>query len=279
MHSRVWGIWLLILGVLWTPMARAAVESELVNQGVAAYKELDYAKATELLKRALAETLTREETIVVYQTLAFCHVAQDDRNLARSDFERVLRLEPSFELDRTISPRVRKVFEEARANVATGKSTLVKSVAVPGLPSHIAPQHPKEGEPVVLTLEYPGGVARKLRLFHRTRGKVAFSESSVLAASSSGKFSITVPGLSVQAPGFEYYLVLDDDQGISIAESGSFAAPLLLPVSARPKPIYKRAVFWGVLGGVLASGALAAILATTLIHSPSKNASVTITPQ
>src|SRR5438045_2034832 len=112
--------------------AEAAIESELVRQGVAAYNDLEYPRAVELLQRALQETLTREEKLITFQTLAFAHVALNKGDAAVLDFENLLHIESGFELDRTISPRVRAVFEEAKARVATGHG--IDGATGPALP-------------------------------------------------------------------------------------------------------------------------------------------------
>src|SRR3954466_10600643 len=109
----------LVVVLLLTAAAHADVDSPLVKKGVAAYAELDYAKAVELLEQARKESLTREEKIVTYQTLAMAHVALGKNDLAKNDFERLLRIDPSFQLDRSVAPKVRAVFEEAKAQAAT----------------------------------------------------------------------------------------------------------------------------------------------------------------
>src|SRR5262249_46568091 len=55
--------------------ATTAVESELVQQGVAAYNDLEYARAIQLFHQALQETLTYQEKRLTYMTLAFSHFA------------------------------------------------------------------------------------------------------------------------------------------------------------------------------------------------------------
>src|SRR5437762_11826123 len=109
------------LTILVAAPAMAGIDSDLVKQGIAAYNDLEYPRAVELLQKALQETLTRDEKMVTFQTLAFAHVALDKAEAAVMDFENLLRLDSTFELDRTISPRVRAVFEEAKARVATGQ--------------------------------------------------------------------------------------------------------------------------------------------------------------
>src|SRR3954447_1587743 len=140
--------------------ARAAIESDLVKQGIAAYNDLEYPRAIELLRKALQETLTRDEKIVTFQTLAFAHVALGKHDDAVKDFESLLHIDGSFELDRTISPRVRAVFEEARGRVATqGPSKSTGGHELTALHPEVTPARIKEGQAVTVEAAYPGGVA------------------------------------------------------------------------------------------------------------------------
>src|SRR6266540_2790944 len=107
---RVTLVLVLLLAAVST--ARAAVESPEVLAGVAAYRELDYDRAIEILQKAVRQTLTREEKTVAYRTLALAYVAADKREPAIRAFVNVLRIDESFELDRTSSPRERAAFEE-----------------------------------------------------------------------------------------------------------------------------------------------------------------------
>src|SRR5947209_6267938 len=105
---------LVVLAFLASGVARAEVESPLVQAGLAAYAELDYDRAVELLTLARKESLTREEKIATYRTLALAHVGLGRLDEARSDFQHLLHLDPSFQLDRSVAPKVRAVFEEAK---------------------------------------------------------------------------------------------------------------------------------------------------------------------
>jgi hypothetical protein len=258
--------------------APEAIDSETVRQGLAAYDDLDFARAVERLETALSrEALTRAEKSAALRTLGFAHVALDDAQAARRDFERLLALDPQATLDRTISPRIRKVFEEARARVATGQAKGAGS-ALPELAPEIAPARPRAGQPLAVQVAWPGGVAQQVALYHRVRGQALFS--TVTAAEQGGRFALTVPGLDVQAPGIEYYLVALDEAGAPVAAAGSLGAPLSLDVAARPKPVWKRAWFWGVLGGVVAAGVAATVAALLLTQvSPDTPATVTILPR
>lgn len=269
-----------VVGVLLAaPPARAAIESDLVKQGIAAYNDLEYPRAVDLLHKALQETLTRDEKIVTFQTLAFAHVALGKHDDAVGDFENLLRIDGSFELDRTISPRVRAVFEEARGRVATQAPSGGVGRELPELHPTV-PSHVKEGQAITIAAEYPGGVASSVELFYRTRGNNVFAKLKA-PVSPSGAFSVTVPGMHVAAPALEYYLVVLDDSGASVALAGTLGSPLAVDVTGRKKPVYVKGWFWGVMAGVAVVGAgvaTAVVLTTRSTVSSSTPATISIQP-
>ena len=263
------------------PAAHAAIESELVRQGIAAYNELEYPRAVDLLHKALQETLTRDEKIVTFQTLAFAHVALGKHDDAVKDFENLLRIDGRFELDRTISPRVRSVFEEARGRVATqGPTVGAGGHELSALQPMVTPARIKEGEAVTIAAAYPGGVASSVELFYRTRGRDVFAKlkSPVDVV---GSFSVTVPGMHVESPALEYYLVVHDENGASVALAGTLGQPLAVDVAGRKRPVYTKGWFWGVIGGVAVVGAgvaTAVVLTTRSRVSSSTPATISIQP-
>ncbi len=255
-------------------VARADIESPLVKQGVAAYAALDYARAITLLEQARSESLTREEKIATYRTLGMAYVAVGQPGPAKADFQHLLRVDPSATLDRSVAPKVRAVFEEAKAEAATSAHALAP--ALPTVTPAIEPASPHEGRPVTLRVNYPGGVAKKMTVYFRKPGDASFSRATVDAAPS-GAFVATVPGLAVQPPAVEYHVVLLDDAGASVAAAGSLGQPLSVGVARATRPVYRRGWFWGVIGGVAAAGAIATGLALGLPRNNS--APVTVNPQ
>jgi tetratricopeptide (TPR) repeat protein len=260
--------------------AQAAIESDLVRQGIAAYNDLEYPRAIELLHKALRESLTRDEKIVTYQTLAFAHVALGKHDDAVGDFENLLRIDGRFELDRTISPRVRSVFEVARGKVATtGTIGSDNGRALPELTPQV-PVRVKEGAAITVAAAYPGGVASSVELFYRTRGQNVFAKLKAPVAPGGG-FEVTVPGMHVAAPALEYYLVVLDENGSSVALAGTLGAPLAVDVEGRKKPVYVKGWFWGVIAGVAVVGAgvaTAVVLTTRSNISSSTPATISIQP-
>ena len=261
------------------------IDSDAIRQALAAYDDLDYQKCVDFLQKALSETLTRDEKQVTYRTLAFCHVGLDKPDAAKFDFENLLRIDPAYELDRRISPRIRAPFEEAKAATATGESVEGQAGEVqfktPTVDTMVQPLHPKEGQPLTVSLQLDGKPAAKAELFYRVRGQAVFNKLDG-AGSPDGKFSLTIPGLQVLPPAVEYYLTVLDDSNTSVARAGTLAQPLSVPVSPQKRPIYARAWFWGVVAGVVAVGAIVGgTVAATTSSGPGKNtpASVTIMPQ
>lgn len=260
------------------PVHLEGIDSETVGQGLAAYDELDYARAVERLQTALArEALTRIEKRAALRTLGFAHVALDDLPAAREDFERLLALDPDATLDRTISPRIRKVFEEARARVATGQAHPTTG-ALPTMSPSIEPTRPRAGQPIAVVVSWPGGVAARVTLYHRLRGEALYS--TVTATEHDGRFALDLPGGGVQAPGLEYYLVALDEAGTPVAGAGALGAPLSIEVTGRPRPAWKRGWVWGLVAALVAVGAGAGIAAWELTRpGPNDPATVTILPR
>jgi hypothetical protein len=269
---------LAIIIVAFCQPVEAAIESELVRAAMAAYDSLDHAKAIELCGKALEETLTKEERIATYKTLAFAHVALGQLEAARADFVNLLRVDPSFTLDRSISPMARAELENAKSQVAT-TSGGQDARTLPAVTPVVRPPKPKEGQQLTVQVSYPGGVAEKMRLFYRVRGQAAYSRVQVLGQD--GSFVATVPGLDVRGPGLEFHLVLLDEWSGAVAGGGSLAKPLTIDVQGRPKPIYKRPVFWGVLGGAAVVGAVVvgAVLGTRSTIGADTPGRITLAPR
>jgi tetratricopeptide (TPR) repeat protein len=261
------------LSLLLPALAHAEVDSPLVKRGLAAYTDLDYAGAVQALEQARGESLTREEKLIAYRTLGLAYAAMGNNDAARTDFQHLLRIDPTASLDRGVAPKVRAVFEEAKAQVATSNRA---ASGLPQVAPTIDPAAPHEGQALTVRVAYPGGMARKMTLYFRGSSETAFARATV-DASGDGHFAATVPGLAVHAPALDYHVVLLDDAGASVATAGSLGQPLEISVARVKTAVYKRGWFWGVLAGVAVVGAGAAVLAVEL--SRTNSAPITVTAQ
>jgi hypothetical protein len=264
----------IVCTLLTAATARADVDSPLVKNGLTAFGDLDYAHAVELLEQARSESLTREEKLVTYRTLGMAYVALGKIDEAKKDFKRLLRIDPSSTLDRSVAPKVRAIFEEAKSEAATSGGAL--KTALPTVTPTLEPPAPRQGSPVVVRVEYPGGVARKMTLYFRKSGDGAFTRATV-DGDGNGHFSATIPGPVLQPSSLEYHIVLLDDAGAAVAGAGSLGAPIAVGVVEKKKPVYKKAWFWGVLGGVVAAGAVATGVSLALTRPTT--APIVVNPQ
>src|SRR5205823_6545034 len=164
-----------------------------------------------------------------------------------TDFENLLKLNRDAELDRTVSPRVRALFTEAKSAIATGQAGA--AAAMPQVAPRVEPQRPVEGRPLTVRVDYPGGMAERMVVFHRARGQELYSRVES-RGDERGRFAVTLPATQVRAPALEYYIDLTDERGLELARGGSLGIPLTVDVLAFKKPLYKRGWFWGVVGGV-----------------------------
>jgi hypothetical protein len=257
----------------------AATASDPIKEGVAAYDALEYEKAVTLLDAVLgtahAESLTRQEKIVVLRTLALAHFALGHEAETRAAFERLLRVDPALQLDRRLAPRLRVLLEETRAKVATQAVAPLPPEGLQAVAVTTQPVVPRDGEPLTLRVPDPSREAPMLTVYHRSGNVRAFSRVEAHRLNQGG-YAVTVAGPLVRAPSFEFYLVLLDRAGAPVAGAGSLGDPVRLLVQVPPRPVYKKAWFWGTLGGIALAGGLAAALAVTL--HPAPPASVTLQP-
>jgi tetratricopeptide (TPR) repeat protein len=260
--------------------ASADVESPLIKKAIAAYEELNYDQAVELLQQALAETLTRDEMIATRRTLGLCHVALDDPEKARADFVELLRLDPGFSLDRSVSPRVRAALDEARVQLSEQERDAVpRDAPLPSLQVEIDPQQPQAAHPLVLRAVYPGGIAERLQLFYRTAGQPVF-EWVTARPHEGGRFEVLLPSTAVVAPGLEYYLAVQDELGAPLAGAGTPGSPIAIAVRPLPTaiPIYRRRWFLpAAVGAGIAT--IAAIVIIAAFAGRSSDTMLTIVPR
>jgi hypothetical protein len=249
--------WIVVLAIVSSAHAQ---ERDPMADGIAAYEALDYERAVERLSVALARATRDDERIVIVRALAFSHVALEQLDAARADFQMLLRLEPAMVLDRAVSPRVRTVFEEAKAELAPAPPR-----APPPLVVALAPPRPKSGQAIALSLPAVG--LTSVELYHRTRGAAGFARAS--ATPRDGRVDFAVPGPDVRSPALEYYLVALDERGAPASYSGTAERPLFVdvepdaPRAARHRRYYQRAWFWIVVAGAAATVAITAGVAAT----------------
>lgn len=100
-----------------------------------AYRDVDFETQRDEATRALeAGNNDRARLAQLYRLLGIAHAALDEREAAKAWFQRLLALEPDFELERALSPRLRSPYLEARGFWDVASARLSIDVT-PGSPS------------------------------------------------------------------------------------------------------------------------------------------------
>jgi tetratricopeptide (TPR) repeat protein len=92
----------------------------MLEQAKMYYNNGEYEHAIQELEDALQflKQLTQSDQVEAYKYLAFSYVAFGENEKAKQQFKKALTLDPNLELDpATVSPKIIKVFEEAKAEI------------------------------------------------------------------------------------------------------------------------------------------------------------------
>lgn len=110
---------LVLVGFAFAQVSEDSLE-HMLQRAKLYYSNGEYESAISELENALQYLKQLESTdqVEAYKYLAFSYVAFGDKEKAKKQFKRALALEPRMELDPTIvSPKIIKVFEEAKAEM------------------------------------------------------------------------------------------------------------------------------------------------------------------
>ena len=94
----------------------------MLNRAKTFYYNGEYEYAIRELENAMSylEQLKQTDQVEAYKYLAFSYVAFGNQTKAKAQFKKALQLNPDLELDpATVSPKIIKVFEEAKAEMVT----------------------------------------------------------------------------------------------------------------------------------------------------------------
>ena len=72
---------------------------KMMAEGMKAYEEADYAKAIKMYQDVLKETISPADQVLTLKYMAFSYCLTNKMTLCRTEFEKILQLNPAFELD------------------------------------------------------------------------------------------------------------------------------------------------------------------------------------
>jgi len=128
---------LILVGFAFAQVSEDSLE-HMLQRAKLYYSNGEYESAISELESALQflKQLESTDQVEAYKYLAFSYVAFGDKEKAKKQFKRALALEPTMELDPTIvSPKIIKVFEEAKAEMKIEPSPVEPKPPKPVIPA------------------------------------------------------------------------------------------------------------------------------------------------
>jgi hypothetical protein len=86
------------------------------------YRDLDVAGAIAGFEQVDDRDLSLEEHALIAAWLGLSHAQQNDLDAARAQFERAVKLDPEVALPEKASPKITKLFDDVRAEVAPARA-------------------------------------------------------------------------------------------------------------------------------------------------------------
>jgi hypothetical protein len=200
------------LSVLTTVPAFA--QSRGLAEAERAYQAVDFPATHSAAQRALeAGGATREQTARLYVLLGVSAAAQGNAEEAKQDYVVALAVNPSFKLDKGLSPKIRDPYLEAQGYWAASSERLALS-AKPG----------GDREHLIVSLVDPASLVTRVELRIEAPG-VLPRDSFQLDTSPATRFTLPA-GLATR--GYEYAARALDKNGNVLTEFGTDADPQIV---------------------------------------------------
>lgn len=250
----------LVLGI--AAPARADVDAQTIEQylvrGKQLFDDLDYAGAIQTLAPVTRDArATRAQRLRALELTALAHFIRNDQGAARATFERILDIDPGYQLrDTSGSPKIRQFFEDLKKQLIPGFDPTAGADL-----EHAAPTAGTAGRAIEVDVRALRGADRvfELVLATRRRGELAYKLAPATPRGGAQWRARVVPDLSPKPYVLEYYVEARDAGGGALARIAAPDSPLEIALAAgavetrRSTPWYGR---WYVIAGaaVVAAG-------------------------
>jgi hypothetical protein len=248
-------------------------------RGQKAYDDQDYAAAIQTLGPVTRDArATRAQRLRALELIALAQFIKGDLGAARGTFERILDIDPGYQLrDTSGSPKIRAFFDDLKKQLIPGFDPTAGADL-----EHAAPTAATAGRPLEIEARVTRGNVFDIVLASRRRGELGYRVAP-MAPRGDGRWRVHItPEASPQGYVLEYYLDARDAGGATIARVAAPDVPLeiaIAPGGESRKPWYGR---WYVIAGaaVLAAGATALIVESQRGPGPGSlpPGTITVTP-
>lgn len=279
----------IILLLAFAAVARAdevgpqAIETHLVR-GQKLFDEQEYAGAIQTLSPVTRDArATRAQRLRALELIALAYFIRNDEGAARATFERILDIDPGYQLrDTSGSPKIRSFFDAMKKQLIPGFDPSAGADL-----EHAAPTAGSAGKTLEIEARATRGGERvfELVIATRRRGELGYKVATATPRGDGRWRARILPDASTKPYVLEYYVEARDAGGAAVARIAAPDAPLEIALAAGgPEAPQKRAWYnhWYVYAGVavVAAGVTGVAIAATRGPDPGSlpPGSVTVTP-
>jgi hypothetical protein len=223
-------------------------------RGKKLFDDQEYAAAIQALAPVTRDArATRAQRLRALELIALANYIRGEEGAARSTFERILDIDPGYQLqDTSGSPKIREFFAKLKAQLVPNYDPNAGADL-----EHAAPTAGTAGRPLEFQVRVTRGNVFDVVVATRRRGELSY-KTKVLAPRGENRWRVHVtPDPSPKPYVLEYYLEARDAGGGQVARIAGPDQPLDIAVAAggrEPQPWYTH---WYVIAGAaaLATGA------------------------
>ncbi len=237
--------------------AQVQTIEEFLGRGKQLFEEQEYAAAIQTLAPVTRDArATRAQRLRALELIALSHFIRADEGAARATFERILDIDPGYQLrDTSGSPKIRSFFDDLKKQLIPGYDPAAGADL-----EHAAPTAGTAGRPLEIEVRAIRGSERVFEVVvgTRRRGELAYRTLAAGAVGNGTWRARPTSDPSTQPYVLEYYVEARDAGGGPIARIAGPDAPLEIALTAGAgetrRPWYGR---WYVIAGgaaILAAG-------------------------
>jgi hypothetical protein len=237
-----------------------AIESYLAR-GQKLFEEQEYAGAIQTLAPVTRDVrATRAQRLRALELIALAEFIRNDKAAARATFERILDIDPGYQLrDTSGSPQMRAFFDSLKKQLVPGYDPKAGADL-----EHAAPTAGSAGKPVELEVRVTRGNVFDLVISTRRRGELTYVPATLTPKGGNRWRARITPAASQKPYVLEYYVEARDAGGGAIARIAAPDQPLEIALTAGgPDTAGKRPWFtrWYVIaGGAVVGAGLGAVI-------------------
>lgn len=265
------------------PVGPQAIETHLAR-GQKLFDEQEYAGAIQTLSPVTRDArATRAQRLRALELIALAHFIRNDEGAARATFERILDIDPGYQLrDSSGSPKIRSFFEALKKQLIPGFDPNAGADL-----EHAAPTAGTAGRTLEIEARATRGGERvfELVIATRRRGELGYKIATALPRGDARWRARILPDPSTKPYVLEYYVEARDAGGAAVARIAAPDAPLEIALAAgaaEGAPRHAWYNHWYVYAGVavVAAGVTGVAIAASRGPGPGSlpPGSVTVTP-